>query len=274
MSADFKKKKQFGQNFLTNAAIPRRIARESGVTPEDGVIEIGPGLGILTRELCAAARKVVAVEIDGDLIGILEEKFSGTENFRLINADILETDITALLNEEFAGMQVCVVANLPYYITSDIVMKLLEGRYGFKSITVMVQKEVAERFTSAPGGKSYGAVTAAINYYASVKKLFTVKAGSFDPRPKVDSAVIRFELYRTPPVTVDNEETLFKVIRAAFSQRRKTIANSLYSGFADSFTKDEINAVLTRCGISETTRAEELDIALFAKISNEIENRG
>ncbi|MBO4453359.1 MAG: 16S rRNA (adenine(1518)-N(6)/adenine(1519)-N(6))-dimethyltransferase, partial [Clostridia bacterium] len=155
MNGAFKKKKQYGQNFLTNAAIPRRIAEESGITKDDCVIEIGPGFGILTRELCERAKKVVAVEIDGELIGILNEKFAETPNFKLINADILKTDIKRLIKDEFGESEVCVCANLPYYITSEIVMSLLEGRYGFKSITVMVQKEVAERFTSKPGEDGY-----------------------------------------------------------------------------------------------------------------------
>ena len=270
MNASFRKKKQYGQNFLTNPAIPRRIAEESGVTARDGVIEIGPGFGILTRELCEKAKKVVAVEIDGELTGILNEKFSETRNFKLINADILELDIAGLIKEEFPDTEVCVCANLPYYITSDIVMKLLEGKYGFRSITVMVQKEVAERFTSLPGSKNYGAITAAISYYAKVKKLFTVKAGSFDPKPKVDSAVIRFDLYTQPPVAVENESRLFAVIRAAFSQRRKTLANSLYSAFSEERTKDGISALLLELGIDPNARPETLDIAKFADIANNI----
>ena len=270
MNTTFRKKKQYGQNFLTNPAIPRRIAEESGITAQDGVIEIGPGFGILTRELCERAKKVVAVEIDGELTGILNEKFSRTGNFKLINADILELDLTALIKEEFRDTEVCVCANLPYYITSDIVMKLLEGRYGFRSITVMVQKEVAERFTSLPGSKNYGAITAAISYYAKVKKLFTVKAGSFDPKPKVDSAVIRFDLYKQPPVKVANETKLFAVIRAAFSQRRKTLVNSLYSAFSEYRTKDETAALLHGMGIDPNARPETLDIAKFAFIANRI----
>ncbi|MBR0231519.1 MAG: 16S rRNA (adenine(1518)-N(6)/adenine(1519)-N(6))-dimethyltransferase RsmA [Clostridia bacterium] len=268
MNTGFRKKKQYGQNFLTNSAIPRRIAQESGITKEDGVIEIGPGFGILTRELCAAAKKVVSVEIDGELTGILNEKLADAGNFKLINADILELDIKKLISEEFDGMEVCVCANLPYYITSEIVMKLLEGGYGFRSITVMVQKEVAERFTSLPGSKNFGAVTAAISYYAKVKKLFTVKAGSFDPKPKVDSAVIRFDVYKKPPVEVNDEKTLFAVIRAAFSQRRKTLANSLYSGFAEKYSKEEIAGILLACGVDPNARPEVLGIEQFAGIAN------
>jgi len=268
MSADFRKKKQYGQNFLTNSAIPRRIAAESGITEADGVIEIGPGFGILTRELCAIARKVVSVEIDGELTDILNKNLAGADNFKLLNADILKIDINKLITEEFGGMDVCVCANLPYYITSDIVMNLLEGGYGFRSITVMVQKEVAERFTSLPGSKSFGAVTAAINYYAEVKKLFIVKAGSFDPKPKVDSAVIRFDVYKEPPVKVKDESLFFAVIRAAFSQRRKTLANSLHSAFSEKYSKEEISKILVSCGVDQNVRPENLGIEQFAKIAN------
>lgn len=268
MNAGFRKKKQYGQNFLTNSAIPRRIAAESGITEADGVLEIGPGFGILTRELCAVAKKVVSVEIDGELTGILDEKLAGADNFKLINADILELDINKLITEEFGGMEVCVCANLPYYITSDIVMKLLEGGYGFRSITVMVQKEVAERFTSLPGSKSFGAVTAVISYYAKTKKLFTVKAGSFDPKPKVDSAVIRFDVYKEPPFEVRDESVFFAVIRAAFSQRRKTLVNSLYSAFSEKYSKEEIAGILVACGVDQNARPEDLGTERFAKIAN------
>lgn len=266
--SDFKKKKQYGQNFLTNSAIPKRIAAESGICPEDGVIEIGPGFGILTKELCAIASKVVAIEIDSELMDILPEKLSGINNYKVINADILQTDVTKLINEEFPNKQVSVCANLPYYITTDIVMKLLEGEYGFKTITVMVQKEVAERFCAKAGTAGYGAITASISYYASVKRLFTVKAGSFDPKPKVDSAVIRFDVYKTPPVNPIDKATLFEVIRAAFSQRRKTLLNTLSSAFGNCISKDKIANIIRECGFSETVRGEELDIFAFSKISD------
>lgn len=270
---DFKKKKQYGQNFLTNVAIPRRIAAESGITSEDCVIEIGPGFGILTRELSAIAHKVVAIEIDTDLMNILPEKLAGCNNIKVINADILKTDINKLIDEEFNGRNICVCANLPYYITTDIVMKLLEGGYGFKTITVMVQKEVAERFCAKAGDKGYGAITASISYYASVKRLFTVKAGSFDPKPKVDSAVIRFDLYQQPPVTPQSKETLFAVIKAAFAQRRKTLLNSLASSFSNILSKDAISKIIVDAGFSETVRGEELDIYAFAKIADLIHEK-
>ncbi len=267
---DFKKKKQYGQNFLTNVAIPRRIAAESGISPDDGVIEIGPGFGILTKELCAIASKVVAIEIDSELMDILPEKLSGCDNVKVINADILKIDVDELIKNEFTGKDVCVCANLPYYITTDIVMKLLEGEYGFKTITVMVQKEVAERFCSKAGTEGYGAITASISYYASVKRLFTVKAGSFDPKPKVDSAVIRFDIHKQPPVSPLNKETLFNIIKAAFSQRRKTLVNSLFSFYGNAITKQQITDILMENGFLETVRGEELDIYGFSAISDAI----
>ncbi len=270
MSTDFRKKKQYGQNFLTSSAIPKRIAAESGICSEDGVIEIGPGFGILTRELCAIANKVVAIEIDSELMSILPEKLAGIDNYKIINEDILKIDVNNLLQNEFPNRDVCVCANLPYYITTDIVMKLLEGEYGFKTITVMVQKEVAERFCSKPGTSGYGAITASISYYASVKRLFTVKAGSFDPKPKVDSAVIRFDVYNEPPVKPIDKNTLFDVIKAAFSQRRKTLSNSLNSFFGNQLSKQQIAEIITSNGFSETVRGEELDIYAFSKIADSI----
>ncbi len=266
--AEFKKKKQYGQNFLTNVAIPRRIAAESGITAEDCVIEIGPGFGILTRELSAIAHKVVAIEIDTELMNILPEKLAGCENVKVINADILKTDVNKLIADEFEGRNVCVCANLPYYITTDIVMKLLEGNYGFKTITVMVQKEVAERFCSKAGSDGYGAITASISYYASVKRLFTVKAGSFDPKPKVDSAVIRFDVFDKPPVSPLDKDILFNVIKAAFSQRRKTLLNSLFSFFGQQLNKEQLTEIILSADLSETVRGEELDIFAFSKIAD------
>ncbi len=271
--ADFKKKKQYGQNFLTNSAIPRRIAAESGITADDGAIEIGPGFGILTRELSAVASNVVAIEIDSELMDILPKKLKDCDNVKVINADILKIDVNKLIEEEFPNKNVCVCANLPYYITTDIVMKLLEGEYGFRTITVMVQKEVAERFCAKAGSDGYGAITASISYYASVKRLFTVKAGSFDPKPKVDSAVIRFDLYDKPPVSPKDKTILFEVIKAAFSQRRKTLANSLNSFFGSVISKQEITDIITEAGFAETVRGEELDIYGFTKIADLIYNK-
>lgn len=264
----FKKKKQYGQNFLTNSAIPKRIAAESGIEKDDGVIEIGPGLGILTKELSANASKVVAIEIDRELIEILPQKLAGCDNVSIINEDVLKVDLKALLDTEFKGKEVCVCANLPYYITTDIVMKLLEGEYGFKTITVMVQKEVAERFCAKAGEAGYGAITASIGYYASVKRLFTVKAGSFDPKPKVDSAVIKFDVYKEHPVTPIDKKLFFDVIRSAFAQRRKTLLNSLFSAFGNYLDKHKIAEIIQQCGLSDTVRGEELNIQDFCRIAD------
>ena len=268
MSDRFRKKKQFGQNFLTNKAIPERIVKESGITSECGVIEIGPGFGILTIELLKTAKKVVAVEIDRELIPILEEKTTGAENLSIINSDIMQLDIAGLIKNELPAMPVCVCANLPYYITTPIIMKLLEGKYGFESITVMVQKEVADRLCAQSSSQNYGAITAVVGYYANVKKLFTVSAGCFSPRPKVDSAIIRLDLYKEPPVFVENEQLFFKVIRAAFSQRRKTLVNSLHSVFKTDFTKKEICDIINIMGQNFSIRGEDLSLIDFAAITN------
>ena len=269
MAEQFQKKKKYGQNFLNNPAIPERIVRESGVGEDCGVLEIGPGLGALTLKLAPAVRKVVAVEIDHELIEPLTEKFSAFPNITLIEQDIMKTDLDALMKEQFAGMPVCVCANLPYYITTPILMKLLESKCGFKSITVMVQKEVANRLTSGSGDPDYGAITASISYYASVKKLFTVTAGNFSPAPKVGSAVIRLDLYDTPPVSVVDEALFFEVIKAAFLQRRKTLSNALSSYFPD-LSKADCTAILVGCGLPAEIRGEALPIERFAEIANSI----
>lgn len=273
MNNDFRKKKRYGQNFLTNPAIPKRIAEESGITPEDGVIEIGPGLGILTKELSEKCGKVVAVEIDGELIPLLSERLRGYDNVKVINSDILDIDIPSLISSEFGDMPVCVCANLPYYITTEIIMRLLEGRYGFRTVTVMVQKEVAERFCAKCGSEDYGAVTAVIDYYAEVKKLFTVKAGSFSPKPKIDSAVIRFDIRDSAPVAPTDEKLFFEVIKASFGQRRKTLVNSLFAVFGDRLEKQAIADCISECGFKSDVRGEQLDIAGFAAIADSIEKR-
>lgn len=266
----FVKKKKYGQNFLTSDRIPARIAAESGITSECGVIEIGPGLGVLTKQLLAVAKKVVAIEIDTELIPILTEKFADEENFRLINEDVLNVDLDKLIAEHFPDMPVCVCANLPYYITTPILMKLLEGKHGFRTITVMVQKEVAQRLCSKCGDSEYGAITASVNYYASVKRLFPVKAGSFSPPPKVDSAVIRFDLYDTPPVNPVDENTFFAVIRAAFAQRRKTLLNALCTAFSDRLSRDELAAIITEAGLTQDVRGEKTDNKTLCFISDKI----
>ena len=261
-------KKQFGQNFLISESIPRRIA-ESGAA--EGVLEVGPGIGTLTRELCQNAKKVVAVEIDTTLLPILDKTLADFDNVTVISGDIMKTDIDTIVREHFADCnEIAVCANLPYYITSPVLMKLLESRIPFKSVTVMVQKEVATRLAAPAGHETYGALTAAVSYYASVKKLFDVPAGCFMPKPKVDSAVVKLSLYQKPPVTC-NEETLFKVIKGAFAQRRKTLINSL-STVIGHIPKSELAAIITSCGFAEGVRGETLDIAAFAKIANAIDD--
>lgn len=270
MSEQFHKKKQYGQNFLTNPAIPERIVRESGIDANCGVLEIGPGLGALTLKLAPVAKKVVAVEIDRELIAPLGEIFAEHSNITLIEQDIMKVDLADLLESHFQDMPVCVCANLPYYITTPILMKLLEGKHGFRSITVMVQKEVAERLCSKNGEDGYGAITASIGYYASVKRLFTVTAGNFSPRPKVDSAVVRLDLYEHPPVFVENEKLFFDIIKAAFLQRRKTLCNALASYFSF-MSKDTIISILESCNLRTDVRGEMLSVAQFAEIANQIE---
>lgn len=261
-------KKQFGQNFLISESVPRRIA-ESGYA--EGVLEIGPGIGTLTRELCTVANKVVAVEIDTTLLPILEKTLADFDNVTVINNDVMKVDIASLVEEKFTDCkEVAVCANLPYYITSPVLMKLLESKVGFTSITVMVQKEVATRLAAPAGHETYGALTAAVSYYASVKKLFDVPAGCFMPKPKVDSAVVKLTLYKEPPVDC-NEETLFKVIKGAFAQRRKTLVNSL-STVIGHIPKAELATIITSCGFAEGVRGETLDIAAFAKIANAIDS--
>lgn len=267
--SDFKKKKQYGQNFLTSPAIPSRIAAQSGCEG-CGVIEIGPGLGILTNELLKTAKKVVAVEIDSELIPLLTEKFAGT-GLTLIHSDILECDIAALIKDNFGDMPVCVCANLPYYVTTPILMKLLEGGYGFKTITVMVQREVADRITAKKATGQNSALTVACSYYATVKKLFTVSAGSFSPPPKVNSAVVRFDMRETP-LEVSDRNKLFALIKAAYSQRRKTLSNSLMSCLGSEMSKDEVEDAIASAGLKPTARAEELDIHDFIRLTDVITN--
>ena len=269
MAEQFRKKKKYGQNFLNNPAVPERIVKESGVDENCGVLEIGPGLGALTLKLAPAVKKVVAVEIDHELIAPLTEKFSAYPNIELIEQDIMKTDLDELIRTRFPGMPVCVCANLPYYITTPILMKLLESKCGFRSITVMVQKEVANRLVSAYGTEDYGAITASIQYYASVRKLFLVTAGNFSPPPKVDSAVIRLDLYDSPPVKVQDEKLFFEIIKAAFLQRRKTLCNALCSYFP-SLSKTDCAEILAECGLKADVRGEDLPIQAFAAIADSI----
>jgi 16S rRNA (adenine1518-N6/adenine1519-N6)-dimethyltransferase len=257
-------KKKSGQNFLINPRIPERIAEEGAL---EGVLEIGPGIGTLTKELCKRAKKVVAIEIDRDLIPILDITLAEFDNVKVINADVTKLDLTALIREEFGDMEVSVCANLPYYITSPIIMQLLEEGAGVKKITVMVQKEFADRLCSSAGSEEYGAITAACAYFGKARRLFTVAAGNFMPKPKVDSAVLTVDVYDAPIVDTDRK-MLFKVIKAAFGMRRKTLANALTS--VDGLSKEDAESVITLAGFDKTVRGEKLDIHGFARVAEEI----
>ncbi len=258
--------KKFGQNFLINEALPQRIASECGAGENDGVLEIGPGIGTMTAELCKAAGKVVAVEIDKSLIPVLAETLGEFDNVKVINSDIMKTDIVSLMKEEFDGKDVYICANLPYYITTPILMLLLEGEYKFKKMTFMVQKEVADRLCANAGDSDYGAVTASVNYYGKIEKLFNVGAGNFMPAPKVDSAIIQITPYEEPPVKVKDEKLFFRIIKAAFEQRRKTLTNAL-SGKVG-VDKAGIQNALTECGFDTNIRGERLSIDDFAKLAD------
>ena len=257
--------KSLGQNFLINPSVCPRMAEYAGAGAGVGVIEIGPGIGVLTNELCQLADKVVAVELDKRLLPVLDETLAEYDNVKIVNADVLELDLNQLIEEEFAGMEVVVCANLPYYITSPVIMKLLEERLPVKAITVMVQKEAAQRICAKVGVRMCGAVTVAVNYYAEPELLFHVSAGSFMPAPKVDSAVIRLNVREKPPVDADKEK-FFAVVKASFGQRRKVIANSLSAGLG--MGKEKVLAILERAGVPQNTRAEALSLEDFAAIAN------
>lgn len=260
--------KSLGQNFLINPSVCPRMAEMGGAGNGTGVIEIGPGIGVLTYELARLADKVVAIELDKRLLPILDETLSDFHNVKVINADVLKIDLNNLIADEFDGMDVVVCANLPYYITSPVIMKLLEDKLPIKSITVMVQKEAAERICAPVGTRQSGAVTVAVNYYAEANLLFKVSAGSFMPPPKVDSAVIRLDIRQSPAVNVNDEKTLFRVIKASFAQRRKTLLNTLTNSLK--YDKLQMTGVLNSCNIPLTARAEQLALEDFANISNEI----
>ena len=259
--------KALGQNFLINPSVCPRMAELSGAGEGVGVIEVGPGIGVLTNELCKLADKVVAIELDKRLLPVLDETLAEYDNIKVINADVLELDLNKLIADEFPGMEVVICANLPYYITSPVIMKLLEDRLPVTAITVMVQKEAAQRICAPVGSRESGAVTVSVNYYAEPSLQFHVSAGSFMHAPKVDSAVIRLDIRETPPVEVD-EKMFFSVVKAAFSQRRKVISNSLSSGLK--MSKDEINGILERAQVPANARAEKLSLDDFAKIANEV----
>ena len=260
----FSFKKGLGQNFLTSQEVLDKIAEAADVS--DGVLEIGPGFGVLTKTLAEAAPKVVAVEIDERLNEILEYTLSGYDNIKIINSDVLKLDLKKLIAEEFSGKKISIAANLPYYITTPIITRLIEERLNVKNIVVMVQKEVAERMQAKPGTKDYGAITLLCRYYAEPSLVTNVSAGLFVPPPKVDSAVLKLEILDEPRVKVLDEKTFFKTVKAAFSQRRKTLLNCLASAFP--IPKQELTALTESAGISPSRRGETLDIQEFAVLSD------
>lgn len=267
---NFSFQKKFGQNFLIDTHVLDKIIRSAEITKEDMVLEIGPGIGTMTQYLACAAGKVVAVEIDKALIPILEDTLDEYENVRIINDDVLKVDIARLTEEENGGRPIKVVANLPYYITTPIIMGLFENHVPIKSITVMVQKEVADRMQVGPGTKDYGALSLAVQYYARPYIVANVPPNCFMPRPKVGSAVIRLEKYDTPPVQVDDEKLMFRIIRASFNQRRKTLANGLKNSSELDFTKEEIESAIETLGKGASIRGEALTLEEFAQLSNEL----
>ncbi len=262
--------KGLGQNFLINPSVCPRMAEYSGAGEGVGVLEIGPGIGVLTCELCELADKVVAVEIDKRLIPVLAETLSDYDNVKVVNEDVMKLDLNELIEREFHGMRVVVCANLPYYITSPVIMKLLEDRLPVEAITVMVQKEAAQRICAEVGTRKSGAVTAAVNYYSKPEKLFDVSAGSFMPAPKVDSAVIRLDVYDKPLFELNDEKIFFKVVKASFAQRRKTILNSISSSLG--LAKPAVNELLLECDINPSSRAENLTMNDFYRIAERIQN--
>ena len=265
----FRLSKGLGQNFLIDEDILTGILDGAEIGSEDSVLEIGPGFGVLTTGLCSRAKKVVSVELDNRMFEILKVNLSGFSNFELIEGDILQIDIKNILEEKLDGKNTKVVANLPYYITTPIIMKLLEERHEFKSITVMVQKEVANRLCADPGCKEYGAITVSVNYYSTVRKILDVPAASFIPPPDVESTVIRFDIREKPPVELIDEALFFKVIKAAFGQRRKTLLNAISAGgFCEN--KEKVKEILDECGINGIRRGETLSIEEFALLANTI----
>lgn len=260
--------KSLGQNFLINPSVCPKMAEQSGAKKGVGVIEVGPGIGVLTCQLAERADRVVAIELDKRLLPVLDETLAEYDNIKIINDDILKIDLKKLIETELSGMEVVVCANLPYYITSPVIMKLLEDRLPINALTVMVQKEAAQRICAEVGSRQSGAVTVAVNYYAKPQILFGVSAGSFMPAPKVDSAVIRLDILKEPCVQVEDEKLFFKVVKAAFSQRRKTLPNSLSAGLQ--ISKLTVTNALNRANVPVNYRAEQLTMEQLAKISNAI----
>ena len=270
---DFVFQKKFGQNFLIDTPVLDKIISAAEITKEDFVLEIGPGIGTMTQYLACAAREVVAVEIDKALIPILEDTLQDYSNVTVLNEDILKVDIKKLADEHNNGKPIKVVANLPYYITTPIIMGLFEGDVPIESITVMVQKEVADRMQVGPGTKEYGALSLAVQYYAEPYIVANVPPNCFMPRPKVGSAVIRLTKHAEPPVEVFDTKLMFRIIRASFNQRRKTLANGLNNSPELSFGKEEIQRAIKACGFPEGIRGEALTLEEFAALTNEFKSK-
>lgn len=271
---NFVPKKSLGQNFLVDSNILDKIINSSDVDKNTGVIEIGPGIGALTQKLALKAGKVLAIEIDQYLIPILSKTLSKYNNIKIINENVLKTSFSKIISEEMNHLsKVKVVANLPYYITSPIIIKLLTDRLDIDSITILIQKEVAERISAKPGGKDYGSLTILIKYFADVKIAFQVSKNVFVPKPKVDSTVLQLFIRKEPIVKVDNEDLFFNVIRASFKHRRKTIFNNLVIDLFDKNRKEELSDLLVECNIDGKRRAETLTIEEFANLSNTINSK-
>lgn len=265
----FRMQKKYGQNFLIDANILTKIVEAAQITKEDTVLEIGPGIGTMTQYLAEAADRVIAVEIDRDLIPILEETLAPYDNVSLLCADILKVDLTKLINENGGG-PLKVVANLPYYITTPIIMALFESHIPLTSITVMVQSEVADRMQTGPGSKDYGALSLAVQYYAKPEIVARVPASCFTPRPNVDSTVVRLVKYEKPTVKAEDEDWLFGIIRASFNQRRKTLVNGLANAGGLGISREQVESVLEGMGLSKTVRGETFTLERFAELSNRL----
>ena len=263
--------KALGQNFIINPGVCPRIAEEGGAGEGVGVLEVGAGIGVLTAELAKRASKVVCVELDTRLLPVLDETLGEFDNVKIINGDILKVDLHRILEDEFGNMPVVVCANLPYYITSPVIMRLLESRLRIDSVTVMVQKEAAVRLCADVGSRDSGAVTVAVNYYADAQKLFDVSRGSFMPSPNVDSAVIRLDILKNPPIEVSDEKFFFSMVKAAFSQRRKTASNGISAGMG--ISKPTVIEAIEAADLSPTVRAEALTMEQLGRLCEELKNR-
>lgn len=261
--------KALGQNFLINPSVCPRMAEMCGADTDSGVLEIGPGIGVLTRELAKRSKKTVAVELDTRLLPVLAETLADYPNASVVHGDVMKLDLHQLLREEFPGMQVAVCANLPYYITSPVIMKILEEKLPITALTVMVQKEAADRICAKPGTRACGAVSAAVQYYAQPEILFQVSRGSFMPAPNVDSTVIRLNVRPQPPVELKSEAHFFRLVKAAFGQRRKTALNAVSAGLG--LPKAQVAEAMERAGIAPNARAEQMTLEMLASFSNELE---